>query len=832
LPDYPALSKVSFEYDGSKTRIEQAEEVLKPITSELEQSIIAAEKAREARSNELRQEAEELAAAQKREEEARRLEAEERAAAQMREKEARRRETEERATAQRREEEQHRKAEERAAEEEERRWEVEERAVSKKREDELRLKLLDVEKRKSDPLRWEKPSFLFKTTLEDPAPLQKKSTDEPRQSHNPNSQAAANTRPNNPKPRRRKGAEFFFPNIQGDVSEEETPAHPTRLLPAFARTTNNDLPSTQGTSTTQNTDKRVRWDDHLEEDDNRDESDFADEISSEDEEEDAPPRKHSDSRKTYSMSMRGLKAISSNSKMEIKSSAKMDGRTSAFSASQMYVEGESGGVLELNTMSMRGHSSYTSDEEQAVAVQQKVEDKPKRSSNYGILDISSDEEEQNEAPKRSDKGNRRIKSETGTSRVWSPNLSSDEEEEPVAPQTGDYKRSKSSASKASEKNHHQSPEHSQSKEKPKECKADTRFQSTSTTKDRPSKSVGKSSGQRRIVADDMGIDKRSTKLREKTTTSDDVSRETDAEQPVVTARRPEQNRGVSIKDFSARTQAARKSRADEPGSNTSSKKNKIKTGHAKVSQQESPPADARGSSQMTRKRTYGGNNDLSAGRPKGSTSTEQTMKKPSTASSKHGYHKTIEMTEETSTASLGNRQSRSSHPKISEAKRQDATRSTDSDKLIGPSKSGQSGGSKKRRLSGEAKEDKKRRKGGGTTTGTGKVQLDSLATRGRKRSASSADGSNRTSSTKATGGSTGAGQARRSKKESSRSRARDKNDIASRKRSASDISNTKTSGLSSSEVATKQRRRKKKEMPISRKKSVKSVTDGAYNFSF
>jgi hypothetical protein len=41
--------------------------------------------------------------------------------------------------------------------------------------------------------------------------------------------------------KRRKGADFFF--SQNDLSEEEMPAHPKRLLPAFTRVDNPE-PST------------------------------------------------------------------------------------------------------------------------------------------------------------------------------------------------------------------------------------------------------------------------------------------------------------------------------------------------------------------------------------------------------------------------------------------------------------------------------------------------------------------------------------------------------------------------------------------------------------
>jgi hypothetical protein len=66
--------------------------------------------------------------------------------------------------------------------------------------------------------------------------------------------------------RRSKGADFFYPwSSQEDLFEDETPAHPKRLLPAY--TTAEDTPlSNSVNDLTQSSDKRVCWDDQDEED--------------------------------------------------------------------------------------------------------------------------------------------------------------------------------------------------------------------------------------------------------------------------------------------------------------------------------------------------------------------------------------------------------------------------------------------------------------------------------------------------------------------------------------------------------------------------------------
>jgi hypothetical protein len=287
---------VSFSFDSDKSREKQAEEALETLVNDFESKILAAERSREAKiehRKEARRQAEAAAREVKRKEEERRknrerlrvdLQRQEEEKAETAAREVKRKEEERRTNRERLRVDIQRQEEEKRLERE--RFQTEEpihengttgpeRGDNPENADSLESADCSNEK----PYVQQKSSHLLsrveQSCREDsqrrgkPGSFGTFDEDEiPNPTESKPGKLAGQDNPSHiqKRTRRSKGADFFYPrSSQDDLSEEETPAHPKRLLPAFATAEDTSL-STPDNDLTQRSDKRVRWEDHDDDD--------------------------------------------------------------------------------------------------------------------------------------------------------------------------------------------------------------------------------------------------------------------------------------------------------------------------------------------------------------------------------------------------------------------------------------------------------------------------------------------------------------------------------------------------------------------------------------
>jgi hypothetical protein len=237
LSEFPELENVSFTYDSTKSRKEQAEESLEDLVTEFESRVRAARESRGAK-------------VQERAEARRRAEA---AAAEVKRKEEERHKSRERVEAEiQRQEGEERKLKEEHIEQE-KRFEEERRprhALDNQAES-------DQDREPSTESIGEETNWRGKIKGRSSKAAQSEGGGTFQAPLNSLEQTTRGKAKNVRK--RRKGADFFFPQSQ-EVSEEATPAQPKRLLSAFIGTDDSPV-STLIPGISQSSDKKVRWED-------------------------------------------------------------------------------------------------------------------------------------------------------------------------------------------------------------------------------------------------------------------------------------------------------------------------------------------------------------------------------------------------------------------------------------------------------------------------------------------------------------------------------------------------------------------------------------------